>query len=613
LISNVNHQTNNNFSHTDMQIKQILASMLVLSSVLVYSQTPTVPSPSSPSLVQPLIWLKTVPVSADLNGKYTCKNIGSADTLLRYYDARGAGYGRQYEVKRSNVRNYNFHPALLLNDSTVSMEVLIRNSNLAQATIMGVWGAQTDRKTTTELKSDGYLMALHGRPKEGVIYTKNAAVPPGVGASPVSSGGTVPNLMYQSDKVDVSEQLFHERALRIATLTKTNRPCTSIWGEEQRAVLTFGNKVDDTNVSFTSTYDPKWKNFTSFKGHLPELLVFNRALTALEQRIYESYLAISYGISLESNYLSATGKVLWDAKTNTTYKNRIAGYGREDVLNLNQRMTTTSCEEAPYYSEMYDSNDSTDLNNVAGLSSRYRLLAMGCQTGEILNDGQYVVYGDDGASIQLGAASFGSAMSRKWMVATDKGAATQPRNWVELSYHCNRAADFEATKDSTYLIIDRTGKGDFTNAEFYKADHCDALRAKIIFANVVWDNDKSGKDVFTFGYKTPFTPAPKANVSRYEGYGTDENGDKANGGATTNYIKAYTKDRTTVVVEMYFEKPSSSTVMIHDVAGRLVYHKVYESLSQSVMDEIKIDYPGVYVVKVMSAVKSLTQRVVVNN
>jgi hypothetical protein len=68
-----------------------------------------------------------------------------------------------------------------------------------------------------------------------------------------------------------------------------------------------------------------------------------------------------------------------------------------------------------------------------------------------------------------------------------------------------------------------------------------------------------------------------------------------------------------VVVEMYFEKPSSSTVMIHDVAGRLVYHKVYDSLSQSVMDEIKIDYPGVYVVKVMSAVKSLTQRVVVND
>jgi hypothetical protein len=569
--------------------------------------------PVAVSLVQPVVWLQTVPVGTDLNGKYTWKDLRSADTLLRNYDSRGAAYGKQYEVARSKVRNYNFHPAMQVNDSNVSMQVLIRNSNLAQATIMGVWGVQTDRKTTTELKTDGYLMALHGRPKEGVIFTKNAAVPSGVGSSSVEYGGTVPNLMYQKDQVDVSEQLFHEKALRITTFTKANRPCTSIWGEEQSAVLTMGNKVDDANVSYTSNYDLKWKDYASFKGHVPELMVFNRLLTVSEQHIYESYMALKYGISIENNYISATGKVLWDTKVNITYKNRIAGYGREDVLHLNQRMTTTSCEESPYYSEMYDSNDSTDLNNVAGLSSRYRLLAMGCQSVDTLNDGQYLIYGDDGGSIQLAATNFGSAMSRKWMVNTDKATTNQPRNWLELSYYCKRASDFELNKDITYLIIDRSGTGDFTNPEFYQADHCDTVRSKIVFKDIVWDNDKNGKDLFTFGYKIPLSQAPKTNVSRYDGYGIDDNGSQANGGNAINTIKAFVKDRNTVAVEMYFDKPAPSTVMIYDVAGRLVYHKVYEPVNHSITDDIKMDYPGMYVVKVVSAVMSMTQRVMVNN
>lgn len=76
---------------------------------------------------------------------------------------------------------------------------------------------------------------------------------------------------------------------------------------------------------------------------------------------------------------------------------------------------------------------------------------------------------------------------------------------VELSYDASRAAEFENNAANSFLIIDRSGTGDFgtETTEYYPVSDIDKTRRKIIFNNVIWDADSNGKDVFSFGYKDP--------------------------------------------------------------------------------------------------------------
>jgi len=74
---------------------------------------------------------------------------------------------------------------------------------------------------------------------------------------------------------------------------------------------------------------------------------------------------------------------------------------------------------------------------------------------------------------------------------------------VELSFETSRAVGFANYTDKSYLIIDRSGTGNFEvdDVEYYPADDIDNNRKKIIFNNILWDSDGNGKDVFSFGYK----------------------------------------------------------------------------------------------------------------
>ncbi|MHC0446123.1 T9SS type A sorting domain-containing protein [Flavobacterium sp. 3-218] len=80
-------------------------------------------------------------------------------------------------------------------------------------------------------------------------------------------------------------------------------------------------------------------------------------------------------------------------------------------------------------------------------------------------------------------------------------AATGSR--IELSYDASRAAEFANYTDKSFLIIDRSGSGNFgvDDVEYYPVSDIDFSRKKIIFNNVIWDADGNGKDVFSFGYK----------------------------------------------------------------------------------------------------------------
>jgi len=364
------------------------------------------------SYIFPIIWFKTIPATNNLNGGYKWKDFACNNATINKYSRLGAGHGDEYVIKRDSVRTYNYNPAIDLSYDNVSKEILVKKSNLAQSTIIGVWGAKE------KYNEDKFLFAINGRKDESVLFTKEYVFQTDPTKTNLCFGDNFgESFLCQSDSTNLLNK-FHEKSLRIGTYYRTNKPNTSVWGEPQKAVISLGYKLDTANVNNTSSFNAQWQNLGEFKGYTPELLVFDRQLSPLDCRIFESYLAIKYGISLDTSYVSAKGDVIWDYGFKKDYNNRITGYGREDALGLSQKMATTSYEENPFYA---NDSDSYEANDSYHLSSPSRLLVMGCEPSNTMDDGTYVVFGDNGKSYAVtdSLAPGYRTMSRKWLIQTN--------------------------------------------------------------------------------------------------------------------------------------------------------------------------------------------------
>jgi hypothetical protein len=79
---------------------------------------------------------------------------------------------------------------------------------------------------------------------------------------------------------------------------------------------------------------------TAFDGSIAEIIVYDRVLSAVEMRAVNSYLAIKYGITLNqtisSNYVSASGNIVWDAASFGVFNKDIAGIGIDPASGLTQ-------------------------------------------------------------------------------------------------------------------------------------------------------------------------------------------------------------------------------------------------------------------------------------
>jgi len=542
------------------------------------------------SLIVPEVWFKTIPVTSDINGKYKWKDFSPNNVPLVKYSTNGTG--TEYSVGKDSVRNYNFNPSIDLTAGNISKEIAIGTSNLAQATIIGVWGS---KKETTN--TDKFIFALNGRRNESIVFSKSnvyASVESGKNALPYGND-TIKNLLCQPNTTTTANKA-RESSLRIASYYKSNKPNTTLWGEQQDATISLGSSFLSSNANNTSTFSSTLNNFQGFKGYTPELLVFGKVLQPAERSIFESYLAIKYGVSMDKSYLSRKGKVIWDYSSNKTYNNRITGYGREDSLGLNQKMATTSYQEAPYYS---DSCDSYLANNANNLSSPKRLLVMGCQSETPLNDGEYVLFGDDNNPITDTNTSIPGyvTMQRKWLVNINTNRAI--KNWIELSYFDSLATRFASHLYDTYLMIDRTGKGEFnSSSEVHLTDSLDAARSKIIFKNILWNTNTNGKVAFTFAYKVPLPPG-------YVKKDTDPD--------PVSDLKIYypdINDMTNIMVKLQTAKPTSTVIMVYDVAGRSVFTQSLPESTDVQYTEIKLPTSGVFIVKVLNNEMRYTEKVI---
>ncbi len=228
---------------------------------------------------------------------------------------------------------------------------------------------------------------------------------------------------------------------------------------------------------------------TAFKhtGTIPEIIVYNQTLTEVERLKIETYLAIKYGSTLLHNYYNTlydgTNAATTMIYNISTYENNIAGIGREDAEDLNQKQSRSqnSLANSRMVTMGVDTIATSNTNNAGTVS-----------------DNAYLVWGDDNGDVTESTSDVPSAgtkrIAREWKIQrTGTAPATTVVNF-DLS-----GLTFSGTSVSDYkLLVDRDGDGNFTTGKIdkYSADPMSTLTS-LKFKNVQWDKDANGQDVFT--------------------------------------------------------------------------------------------------------------------
>ncbi|WP_299278068.1 choice-of-anchor D domain-containing protein [uncultured Psychroserpens sp.] len=165
----------------------------------------------------------------------------------------------------------------------------------------------------------------------------------------------------------------------------------------------------------------------SFDGRIAEVITYDsrRAdgdLTQERNRI-QSYLAVKYGITLGVNgtsqdYVNSDGSVIWDQSANAGFNYDIAGIGRDDISELNQKQSRSVNDAADGtgriegvltmgLTEIYDTNRDNIVSNAT-----------------TFDDKEYLVWGNNGADLNLAAS----------MITVNMSAGISPALTTDVSF-----------------------------------------------------------------------------------------------------------------------------------------------------------------------------------
>jgi hypothetical protein len=220
-----------------------------------------------------------------------------------------------------------------------------------------------------------------------------------------------------------------------------------------------------------------------WQGSIAEWILYPRVLSPKQRLQIESYLALKYGITLaaDKDYVSATGQVLWPAKTNKGYHHRVFGIGSDPQGRWQQ------C-----HGQSVAWRDGLSLH-VENAPPHNGLPCDGLPLGG------YWVIGDDAAPLQWILPPYPAAeqwLERTWLLQATGSVTETP---TQLVFDLGRWLPTPADKARYLLAIDRSGTGHFTtnDTEFIPMQHLEAGRFGH-FTGIVWDTDGSGQDAFTW-------------------------------------------------------------------------------------------------------------------
>ncbi|MEO1032765.1 MAG: choice-of-anchor D domain-containing protein, partial [Bacteroidota bacterium] len=178
---------------------------------------------------------------------------------------------------------------------------------------------------------------------------------------------------------------------------------------------TTSDAADFATVSNTKFWLGRSQYFEgSFDGRIAEIITYSATnndgdLTQARNRI-QSYLAIKYGITLGANgtsqdYVDSDGTVIWDQSANASYAYDVAGIGRDDASELNQKQSRSVNDAA-------DGTGRTQGVLTMGLTDIYDTNTENKNTNSTtFNDKEFLMWGSNGVNLDLAATTVTVNMS----------------------------------------------------------------------------------------------------------------------------------------------------------------------------------------------------------
>lgn len=460
------------------------------------------------------------------------------DNGIDYLSPTGSVPGQP--VLRSNI--FNFNPAIEFNGNGDGQALHFRSISRNETTVFIVF-AGNGSGNSAETQRLLYGGDIENHPSTEVATNVSLGISDGnrFSVGRTRNGGDANASMWQQGSVDL---------LGRPTIAMFERD--TIDGQVQERLRTRVNGIDDIDWIRDETpnliadtqlfpYNRIGKHFNSgnsdsdrnFTGHIAEILVLDtpaqvNLLNAVER--IESYLAIKYGITLNSsglgstvgndsyNYLAANGSVIWDSDLSIPYIFDIAGIGRDrfrdieggptsydDIklrYNLHQRISKSVNPEAVVtISNNNDFNPDNLDDNRPDINGR--LFSPHFEYN-------YLLWGNDHGNLNLTASEVPAGVSdrigREWLVSKTATALSPIANVsvkIELA-----ASDIPlASTCDIFLMIDSDSdgdEGDFTAGPvtYIPVSSVDEANRVIYFENVNFEH----RDVFTIGYGDAIPP-----------------------------------------------------------------------------------------------------------
>ena len=201
----------------------------------------------------------------------------------------------------------------------------------------------------------------------------------------------------------------------------------------------------------------KNKNTTlgNLNGRVAEIFTFSSRLSDMDRQKIESYLAIKYGITLgastqaQKDYINSFGPIdgiVWDVSENTDYNHHVAGIGRDDNSDLNQKQSKTI----------------NSVNGVTiGLGGIFNTNS--ANPNEFDDDGDFLVWGNDSDAFNgtnTNTITIGSSITttltridRKWKMVESTQAVGGDVGTVFVGIPTNAFSGFSKTADEEYVLI----------------------------------------------------------------------------------------------------------------------------------------------------------------
>jgi hypothetical protein len=213
-----------------------------------------------------------------------------------------------------------------------------------------------------------------------------------------------------------------------------------------------------------------------WSGTIGDVIVYPVALTATERQRVSSYLAIKYGYTLDqtsaTDYLATDGATkVWDAATNGAYKINIAGIGRDDVEDLNQKQSR-SIHTGSILTVALGDVATTNADN----------------TNTFAQDKSYFVWSSNSAALTTSATDLpaGSCMEQRltqeWKTQlTNFDNAAQP---LRLQFDLTGITVAGTALSDFLLLIDQDGDGDFTTGTVTRIPATDFNSGIVGFDNI---------------------------------------------------------------------------------------------------------------------------------